>query len=377
MDFIKNFALKFLPNVDNNHPIQKKIISNGDCFFHSLEYAKGEIGLYDRYSSHINDTRTNIVNAIIRSVGSKYKVEGERVITDYRNTSVKLWAENIIIREAALMAQKNLFIVSYNQNIGENNGRVMLIQPKGLKLNTHNILFIINKGNTHFVTFKSDSVGHKQQLTELIQSSPEFITKLNRIIFNRRVCVNLSEIDDEVKESRVKVYSFLLRDFDNALFNSEVNKFRPHNYNDVLRLQQKYNNTKTARDLRNLHLSDAIDARLKQINNNAIMARELQKGSPKTLKERKAINIKSKNMSIEELTRFLALKNSHKTRKTLMKSNEAFARALALENSHKPREILMKSNEAFARALALENSHKPRENNSNAELARLMRIEYE
>ena len=33
MEFVKNFALKYLPNVDNRHPIQKKIISNGDCFF--------------------------------------------------------------------------------------------------------------------------------------------------------------------------------------------------------------------------------------------------------------------------------------------------------------------------------------------------------
>ena len=77
MEFVKNFALKYLSNVDNRHTIQKKIISNGDCFFHSLEYAKGEIGLYDRYSRHINDIRTNIVNSIIDKVGSKYKVEGE------------------------------------------------------------------------------------------------------------------------------------------------------------------------------------------------------------------------------------------------------------------------------------------------------------
>ena len=376
MEFVKKFALKYLTNVDNTTPIQNRIISNGDCFFHSLEYANGYIGLYARYSRHINETRTNIVNSIIDKVGLKYKVEGERLITEYKNASVKLWAENIIIREAALMAQKNVFIVSYNPNIAENNGRVMLIQPKGFKLNTHNILFIINKGNTHFVTFKSDSVGRNQELNELIQSSPDFINKLNRIIFNRRICVNLSEIDDEVKESGVNVYSFLLRDFDNALFNSEVNEFRPHNYNDALRLQQKYNNTKTARDLRNLHLSAAIDARLKQINNNAIMARELQKGS---LKERKVANRLKKSkkiMSNTELERLL--ESPHKTREILMKSNEAFARALALENSpHKTRKNLMKSNEAFARALALENSpHIPREN-SNEELARLMRLGYE
>jgi hypothetical protein len=276
MEFVKKFALKYLTNVDNTHPIQNKIISNGDCFFHSLEYANGRIGLYDRYSRHINDTRTNIVNSIIDNVGPKYKVEGERLISEYKNSSVKLWAENIIIREAALMAQKNLFIVSYNPNIPENNGRVMLIQPKGLRLNTHNILFIINKGNTHFVTFKSDSLGYNQQMNELIQSSLEFITKLNRIIFNRRLCVNLSEIDDEIKESRVNVYSFLLRDFDKAVFNAEVNDYRPHNYNAALRLQQKYNNTKMSRDLRNLHLSAAIDARLKQINNNAIYGLKLQ-----------------------------------------------------------------------------------------------------
>ena len=112
-------------------------------------------------------------------------------------------------------------------------------------------------------------------------------------------------IDDEVKESNVNVYSFLLRDFDKAVFNAEVNVVRPHNYSDALRLQQQYNNTKLARDLRNSHLSAAIDARLKQINNNAIMARELQKGSPKpkkTLKERRKEERKlrkSKSFSIK------------------------------------------------------------------------------
>jgi len=357
MEFIKNFALKYLTNVDNTTLIQNKIISNGDCFFHSLEYANGHIGLYAKYSRYINDTRTNIVNAIIRSVGAKYKVEGERVITDYRNTSVKLWAENIIIREAALMAEKNLLIMSYNPNIPENNGRVMLIQPKGFKLNTHNILFIINKNNTHFVTFKSNKITHDERLTELIHSSPEFITKLTKMTSSNR-CVNLSDIDDEVKESKVNVYSFLLRDFDKAVFNAEVNVVRPHNYSDALRLQQQYNNTKLARDLRNSHLSAAIDARLKQINNNAHMARELQKGSPKpkkTLKVRKEEN------------------KLRKSKKSII--NADLARLLTSNKSlHKPREIT-NNNEAFALALALSNSpHKPRENtNSNAEIARLMR----
>ena len=314
MEFVKNFALKYLPNVDNRHPIQKKIISNGDCFFHSLEYAKGEIGLYDRYSRHINDVRTNIVNSIIDKVGSKYKVEGERLITEYKNTSVKLWAENIIIREAALMSQKNLFILSYNPTNLENNGRVMLIQPKGLKLNTHNILFIINKGNTHFVTFKSNTVGHNQQLNELIQSSLDFIRKLN-IIISSRLCVNLSEIDDEVKDSRVNVYTFLLRDFDNALFNASVNSPA---FN-AKRLQQEFNNAKMARELQYVEpTQNAIDLRLKQINNNARMARELQetpvKKKKRTIQERRkeeksarnTRKIKPNTNSNAEIARLLA-----------------------------------------------------------------------
>ena len=286
MEFVKKFALKYLTNVDNTHPIQNRIISNGDCFFHSLEYANGNIGLYNRYSRYINDTRTNIVNSIIDKVGLKYKVEGERLISEYKNASVKLWAENIIIREAALLSQKNLFIMSYNPNIPENNGRVMLIQPKGLRLNTHNILFIINKGNTHFITFKSDSVGHNQQLNELIQSSLDFIRKLNRII-SSRLCVNLSEIDDEVKESKVNVYSFLLRDLDNSLFNARVNSPA---FNSK-RLQQEFNNAKMARELQYVEpTQNAIDIRLKQINNNARMAQELNtpvKKKKRTIQERR------------------------------------------------------------------------------------------
>ena len=314
MEFVKKFALKYLTNVDNTHPIQNRIISNGDCFFHSLEYANGNIGLYNRYSRHINDTRTNIVNSIIDKVGLKYKVEGERLISEYKNTSVKLWAENIIIREAALLSQKNLFIMSYNPNIPENNGRVMLIQPKGLRLNTHNILFIINKGNTHFITFKSDSVGHNQQLTELIQSSPEFITKLTKIISNRRLCVNLSEIDNEVKESRVNVYSFLLRDFDNTLFNAEVNSGSV-----AKRLQQEFNNAKMARELQYVEpTQNAIDLRLKQINNNARMAREL------------TTPVKKKKRTIQERRKEeKSVRNTRKLIKPNTNSNAELARLLA------------------------------------------------
>ena len=315
MEFVKKFALKYLTNVDNTHPIQNRIISNGDCFFHSLEYANGNIGLYNRYSRYINDTRTNIVNSIIDKVGLKYKVEGERLISEYKNASVKLWAENIIIREAALLSQKNLFIMSYNPNIPENNGRVMLIQPKGLRLNTHNILFIINKGNTHFITFKSDSVGHNQQLTELIQSSPEFITKLTKIISNRRLCVNLSEIDNEVKESRVNVYSFLLRDFDNTLFNAEVNSGSV-----AKRLQQEFNNAKMARELQYVEpTQNAIDLRLKQINNNARMARELQE-TP----------VKKKKRTIQERRKEeKSVRNTRKLIKPNTNSNAELARLLA------------------------------------------------
>ena len=252
----------------------------------------------------------------------------------------------------------------------------MLIQPKGLKLNTHNILYIINKGNTHFVTFKSDSVGQNQQLTELIQSSPDFINKLTKMISNRRLCVNLSEIDNEVKESRVNLYSFLLRGFDNTLFNEEVNEFRPHNYNAALRLQQKYNNTKMSRDLRNLHLSAAIDARLKQINNNAKMARELPtnesnlilqqemelrlkqiNNNAKMARELPAMPVKKKKMTIREKRNYES--NTRKLRKeqslrNAMSINE-LALLLALKNSP-PKPIENNTgNEKYAHALAIAN----------------------
>ena len=292
MKYVRNFGLKFLENVNTNEPIQNDIIIDVDCFFHSLEYAKGKIGLYKDDSDYINKKRRQIVEAVIDHVGPKYKVEGVRSISDYKDPLLKLWAENIIIREAAIFSNKCLFIIQYFPHVPANNGLVTLIQPRGVKFTTHNILFMINTNNTHFITFRSNNLAGHEILNQPIHSTHAFIDRLKELLTNEELFVDLSKIDNDVKESKVNVYSFSLRDFDSTIFinhkptNSEKEKTNTKKHKSYNKEKHKPSNTKKHKEKhkntqrhtsKNQENSNWKLARKLQESNNAEYARELQK----------------------------------------------------------------------------------------------------
>ena len=213
--FINSFT-PYLENVNKSRPIQNDIIGGGDCFFHSLEYAIGKVGLYHEHNDLVNKTRLKIVNSLIGRVGRGYMVEGSPLYTYGRS---KKWAEDIITREAAIYAKKCLFIISYNppdetKNVksDENQGRVTLIQPFGLELNAKNIIFIVNIHNAHFVTFKTRRLGVNQKLITPVIATELFIKGLNDFLLYNPTA-DISTIQSETRRiHKINLFSFLLTD---------------------------------------------------------------------------------------------------------------------------------------------------------------------
>jgi len=317
-DAFINAFIPYLKNVNKSDPIQKNIIGNGDCFFHSLEYAIGHVGLYKESNAHVSKTRLNIVDSLIRRVGSKYMVAGYPLDKYRRSTK---WAEDIITREAAIYADKCLFIISYNPpdetkkvKSDENQGRVTLIQPMGLELNAENIIFIVNKHNAHFVTFKTHSLGVNQKLKTPVIATELFIKGLNKFLLYTPNA-DISTFEDETREiHNINLFSFLLKDLMPYLNREELNNSPVSNLaleeqlaqyisNEAIQLQKKYN-SKTKKQV--LSLKERRANEKKQRN----AQRMTQRNSPKQP------NI-TNNRAIAELL----------AREELELANEQFARS--------------------------------------------------
>jgi hypothetical protein len=326
-----NLFTPYLKNLNISNPIQKDIIDDGDCFFHSLEYAKGNVGLYKNYNSHVRRTRFNIINDLIKKVGRNYMVAGKPLYTYKTSTQ---WAEDIITKEAAIYAEKCLFILSYNPpdetkkiKSDENQGRITLIQPIGLELNATNIIFIVNKHNAHFVTFKSNDVGQNEILKKPVTGTEFFIKGLNEFLLYTPNA-NIGEIEYEMKKyQKVNVFSFLLKDFIAFLNRERVNNFsnrqnstsplnelQPYITKEAIQLQKEYNAKKesNAKKQSNAKQSNAKQSNakkkkpvvsIKQRRLNEREQRKTKKNSPKQPFKQHIQNNTNSNSAIAEILR--------------------------------------------------------------------------
>jgi len=349
--FINSFT-PYLKNVNKSVPIQQDIIRNGDCFFHSLEYAIGNVGLYRESNTHVSKTRLDIVDSLIRRVGRHYMV-ARFPLYKYRRS--KKWAEDIITREAAIYANKCLFIISYNPpdetkkvKSDENHGRVTLIQPIGLELNAENIIFIVNKYNVHFVTFKTRRLGVNQKLITPVIGTEPFIKGLNDFLrYNPNA--DISIIEDETRQiHNINLFSFLLKDLMPYLNRNELSNAPVSNRRELH--NRPVSNLNLESTLAPYISNDAIEPQLQPyISNEAIQAqkeynakKELNSKKSKkvlSLKERRANEKKQRNA--KRMTQKNSQNQSSKQNTT---SNRAIAEFLAREE----REL---ANEQFARSV--------------------------
>jgi hypothetical protein len=344
--FINSFT-PYLENVNKSSPIQRDIIGGGDCFFHSLEYAIGNVGLYHENNDHVRKTRLNIVNSLIRRVGRGYMVEGSPLYTYGRS---KKWAEDIITREAAIYAKKCLFIISYNppdetKNVksDENQGRVTLIQPFGLELNATNIIFIVNKHNAHFVTFKTRRLGVNQKLITPVIATEHFIKGLNDFLLYNPTA-DISTIQSETRRiHKINLFSFLLTDLIPYLNREEppLNNKPVSNSNLESTLAQYISNEA----IRSQEESESAQ----YISNQAIRSQEeynakKESTSKKTNAKKLTLKERRENERKERNAKRITKRNVSKQPKNNTNSNRAIAELLAREE----REL---ANEQFARSL--------------------------
>jgi hypothetical protein len=345
--FINSFT-PYLKNVNKSVPIQQDIIRNGDCFFHSLEYAIGNVGLYRESNTHVSKTRLEIVNSLISRVGRDYMV-ARFPLYKYRRS--KKWAEDIITREAAIYANKCLFIISYNppdetKNVksDENHGRVTLIQPIGLELNAKNIIFIVNKYNFHFVTFKTRSLGVNQKLITPVIGTEPFIKGLNDFLrYNPNA--DISTIEDETKKiHNINLFSFLLKDLMPYLNRNELSNAPVSNHQEIN--NRPVSNLNLESTLAPYISNDAIEPQLAQFINNESIQLQNKYNAKKESNAKKVLSLKERraNEKKQRNAKRMTQKNSpNQFSKNNTTSNRVIAELLAKEEQNL-------ANEQFARS---------------------------
>jgi hypothetical protein len=202
MNILDLFAEKYLTNYDVESPVNNDIVTDGDCFFHALEYASGD-GLQDRaIPLCINSIRKDLsdlyVEVIKKNRSHRTTVEKNRLIEQvktFRNS--KHYSEEEIIRMGIIYKKKAIIILKPRERIPDFlTLQIITNDDIGLHFNKDNVLFLIQEMDEvrqvglHFKTFKNS-------LCRRVFPSENFIEKLNRDINNRRIfSYNGKNVDD-------------------------------------------------------------------------------------------------------------------------------------------------------------------------------------
>ena len=125
MEILQSFAIKYLTHC--TEILEDGIISDGNCFFHALEYADETCDINPLYRDIMN-SRTRIyeqaINRLERKrrrgltqifdVDSFQNIPIQRQIDKYTiNKHNKEWTTRDIVYEAALYKKKNIFILLF------------------------------------------------------------------------------------------------------------------------------------------------------------------------------------------------------------------------------------------------------------------------
>jgi hypothetical protein len=259
MDILTIFYRNYLTNCSG--VLENEIISDGNCFFHALEYADNtcdveplyRIIMYSRtriYEQAINrlERKKKGGDTIIYDVDSLQNIPIQQQIDTYTiNKDNKVWTTRDILYEAVVYKKKNIFMFGWNQvantvgiNIIQNNS------DKDKDFNEDNTLFIINIFNQndayHYITFQRNS---NTKLTP----NKDFLRKLN----NYRHTTEYTDSYDEIAipQYGVIAYTIFMENFDPVLFSKKNKPITPdeqHNINMAttlsLSLQEQENSQK-------------------------------------------------------------------------------------------------------------------------------------
>ena len=218
MNILDLFAEKYLTNYDVESPVNNDIVTDGDCFFHALEYASGD-GLQDHSTPLcINSLRKDLsdlyVEVIKKNRSHRKAIDKNRLIEEVKTfRSSKKYAEEGIIRMGIVYKQKAFIILKPREKF-PNFLTLQIITNNdiGLHFNKYNVIFLIQEMDEvrqiglHFKTFKNS-------LCRRVFPNEKFIEKLNRDIDNPRIFQNNGEDPDDNSID----FTSNIMSFDNAI----------------------------------------------------------------------------------------------------------------------------------------------------------------
>jgi hypothetical protein len=176
MQDINDFSKKLM-NIKQPPILWSSIRTDGNCFFHAIDYA---------YSGKLKNSNIELRQKIVKTM------KGEISGVSYDEFLEEPWpyAEIDVIMATAKYYKKTIIVISMNHY-----GGVTMIRPKNVKIG--NPLFLICHAN-HYVPFHSPKV----KITKQMRQKLEYIEKKQKIIGSLQ------------NEKGCYISSFLLKDFE-------------------------------------------------------------------------------------------------------------------------------------------------------------------
>jgi hypothetical protein len=239
MEYITAFSQKYLNKCGKI--LEHEILSDGNCFYHSLEYANADCDLDPLYRTIVN-SRRRICNLVIEQIKRAHGVRREsdlsraarvKAQTFENMKETKEWTQDECELQGAVDKQKDLFIITRNSDEPLHLQDIRVIRPSGrenLPFEGDKMLFLIhlvhntdlpdNMGimhqvatGVHFITFQRES------LYEPIEPNDEFIDRINKYTttggFN-------DFYEDRLDSDGVVTYRFNIDNFDPELKNGII-----------------------------------------------------------------------------------------------------------------------------------------------------------
>jgi len=248
MEYITAFSQKYLNKCGKI--LEHEILSDGNCFYHSLEYANAECDLDPLYRTIVN-SRRRICNLVIEQIKREHGVRRESDLprparlkaNSFENMKeTKEWTQDECELQGAVDKQKDLFIITSNSDEPLHLQDIRVIRPRGrenLPFEANKMLFLIhlvhntdlpdNMGimhevatGVHFITFERES------WYEPIEPNDEFVDRINRYITRDNSRFN-GIYEDKLDSDGVVTYRFNIDNFDSELKNGiivESSRFR-------------------------------------------------------------------------------------------------------------------------------------------------------
>jgi hypothetical protein len=233
MNILELFAEKYLNYYDVQSPLNTDIVSNGNCFFHALEYANGDVTQDRAIHECIEASRRDVTDLYINLLDYAIDSYREALQTDRRKLMIRKLEESIktnrqekkkmelfknskdaakeaVIRQGVIHKEKALFILKTDQNDPASlSFQILTTEKIGINFNINNILFLINETSrtkgVHFITFRNSDCRR-------VVPNRLFIEIMNEIIRIPEIATYRGIGPDNIMEFIVHI-----QDFDRAI----------------------------------------------------------------------------------------------------------------------------------------------------------------